>query len=185
MIWNEITCLGDSLTYGARDRYGRSFPAELGKILFEETGELYICHNYGINGETSSDLLRRSWSICKSNRGSSKIGLLWIGTNDTKGPTPVDIYKDNLRQIVSSMKVNGMIPIVGTLPELTFSPYYARNREYTVIYNEIILELSKNLRFDICELTNMEEYLIDGVHFTHEGYNEVSRRWSKSILSLK
>jgi lysophospholipase L1-like esterase len=61
MIWNEILCLGDSLTYGARDRYGRSYPAELGKILSEKTGEFYICHNYGINGETSSDLLRRSW----------------------------------------------------------------------------------------------------------------------------
>ena len=78
MIWNEITCLGDSLTYGARDRYGRSYPAELGKILHQATDEFYICHNYGINGETSSDLLRRAWSICKSNRGASKIGLLWI-----------------------------------------------------------------------------------------------------------
>ena len=36
MIWNEVVCLGDSLTYGARDRYGRSYPAELAKILFEK-----------------------------------------------------------------------------------------------------------------------------------------------------
>ena len=70
MIWNEIVCLGDSLTYGARDRFGRSYPAELGKILSSETGEFYICHNYGINGETSSDLLRRSWNILKSHAGA-------------------------------------------------------------------------------------------------------------------
>jgi len=185
MIWNEITCLGDSLTYGARDRYGRSYPAELGKILSEKTGEFYVCHNYGINGETSSDLLRRSWSICKSNRGSSKIGLLWIGTNDTKGPTPIDIYTDNLRQIVCSMKVNGMIPIVGTLPELTFSPYYSRNREYTETYSDAVLDLSRTLSFDVCDMSGLQDYLIDGVHFTHEGYNEVARRWSEKILSLK
>ena len=36
MIWNQILCLGDSLTYGARDRYGRSYPAELGKILSDK-----------------------------------------------------------------------------------------------------------------------------------------------------
>tara|TARA_B100000287_G_scaffold362263_1_gene355416 strand:+ start:528 stop:1085 length:558 start_codon:yes stop_codon:yes gene_type:complete len=185
MIWNEITCLGDSLTYGARDRYGRSYPAELGKILSEKTGEFYICHNYGINGETSSDLLRRSWSICKSNRGSSKIGLLWIGTNDTKGPTPLDIYKDNLRQIVCSMKVNGMIPIVGTLPELTFSPFYARNRDYTEKYSDVIRTLGDELNFDICEMDNLGKHLIDGVHFTHEGYNEVAKRWSKKIINLE
>ena len=185
MIWNEITCLGDSLTYGARDRYGRSYPAELGKILSEQTGEFYICHNYGINGETSSDLLRRSSSICKSNSGSSKIGLLWIGTNDTKGPTPVDIYEDNLRQIICSMRVNGMIPIVGTLPELTFSPFYAQNRNYTETYSKVVEKLSKKLSFTVCDMSGMAEHLIDGVHFTHEGYNEVASRWAKSILSLK
>ena len=185
MIWNEITCLGDSLTYGARDRYGRSYPAELGKILSEKTGEFYVCHNYGINGETSSDLLRRSWGICKSNGGSSKIGLLWIGTNDTKGPTPLDIYKDNLRQIICSMKVNGMIPIVGTLPELKFSPYYARNRGYVEQYTGVILDLALELKFDVCYMDLLGDHLIDGVHFTHEGYNEVARRWSEKILSLK
>ena len=38
MIWSEIVCLGDSLTYGARDPYKRSFPAELSKMLSDETG---------------------------------------------------------------------------------------------------------------------------------------------------
>jgi len=184
MIWNEILCLGDSLTYGARDKYGRSYPAELGKILSEKTGDFYICHNYGINGETSSDLLRRSWNIIKSNR-DSKICLLLIGTNDTKKPTPLNIYEDNLRQIILSIKANGMIPIVGTLPELTFSPFYARNRDWTLKYNKLIKNLSTTLDFDVCSMEGMQDYLIDGVHFTHEGYNEIAKRWSDKILSLK
>lgn len=184
MIWNEILCLGDSLTYGARDKYGRSYPAELGKILSEKTEEFYICHNHGINGETSSDLLRRSWSIIKSNK-DCKICLLLIGTNDTKKPTPLDVYEDNLRQIILSIKVNGMIPIVGTLPELTFSPYYAKNRDWILKYNKLIKNLSNKLNFDVCSMDGMENYLIDGVHFTHEGYNEVAKRWSEKILSLK
>lgn len=122
MIWNEIVCIGDSLTYGARDEFGRSYPAELGKILSEKTNEFYICHNYGINGETSSDLLRRSWHILQSNK-NSKIVLLMIGTNDTKKPMPIEVYRDNIRQIVMSIKANGQTPIVATLPELEFSPY--------------------------------------------------------------
>jgi len=179
-------CLGDSLTYGARDEYGRSYPAELSKILAEKTNEFYICHNHGINGETSSDLLRRSWNILKSN-GGSKICLLLIGTNDTKTPTPLYIYKDNLRQIISSIKAHGMIPIVGTLPQLSFTPYYAQNRDYINRYNKVIKKLSEpdNLDFNLCSMDDMEEYLIDGVHFTHEGYNEMAKRWSKNILSLK
>ena len=68
MIWNEIVCLGDSLTFGARDPFKRSFPAELGKMLSDETGEFYYCHNYGVCGETSSDSIGTStvtWWKCK------------------------------------------------------------------------------------------------------------------------
>ena len=78
-----------------------------------------------------------------------------------------------------------MIPIVGTLPALTFSPYYAKNRNWTTKYNKVIDNLSKRLEFNICSMDDMEKYLIDGVHFTHEGYNEMAKRWSKKILSLK
>ena len=185
MIRNEIVCLGDSLTFGARDRYGRSYPAELGKILSEQTGEFYICHNYGINGETRSDLLRRSWSILKSNKNSAKICLLWIGTNDTKIPNPTEIYYDNLKQIINSIKANGMMPIIATLPTLKFSPYYAQNREFIISYNNTIVEIAHETNIRLCYMNGLEEYLIDGVHFTHEGYNKVASIWSKKILSLK
>jgi len=183
MIWNEIVCLGDSLTYGARDRYGRSYPAELGKIMSETTSEFYICHNYGINGETSSDLLRRSWNILKSH-SSAKIALLMIGTNDTKIPMPIGLYRDNLRQIINSIRANGKTPIVATLPDLEFSPYYMNNREYVLKYNATIRELSKEMNFLVCEMNGLAPFLIDGVHFTHEGYKEVAKRWLQTIMSL-
>ena len=83
------------------------------------------------------------------------------------------------------MKANGMIPIVGTLPILEFSPFYAKNRNYTEIYSDVVRELSKTMSFDICDMSGLGDYLIDGVHFTHEGYNEVAKRWAKSILTIK
>ena len=42
MIWNEIVCLGDSITFGARDEFGRCYPAELGKLLTKELNEFYL-----------------------------------------------------------------------------------------------------------------------------------------------
>ncbi|HHZ95640.1 MAG TPA: SGNH/GDSL hydrolase family protein [Flavobacteriales bacterium] len=186
MIWNEIVCLGDSLTYGARDRYGRSYPAELGSIMSRKTGEFYICHNYGINGETSSDLLRRSWGTLRSNNGA-KICLLMIGTNDTKVPIPTHIYRDNMTQLIKSIRANGKVPIVATLPELRFSPYYVSNRDYIEVYNQVIetLAAKENLNFVTCDMSGLGDHLIDGVHLTHEGYKEVAERWSKAILLLK
>ena len=54
MIWNEIVCLGDSITYGARDEYARSPTIELSKIMKEKTGEVYICHNYACKKPVSA-----------------------------------------------------------------------------------------------------------------------------------
>ena len=183
MIWNEIICLGDSLTYGARDRYGRSFPTELGKILYEKTSEFYICHNYGINGHTSSDLQRRAWSHLKSHAGA-RLTTLLIGTNDTKGPMPLEIYRDNLRQIVMSCKAHGQTRFVGTLPALEFSPYYIKNREYVHKYNKVIQEIADEFDCVVCDLSGLEKYLIDGVHFTHEGNIEIAERFAKEILNV-
>ena len=110
MIWNEILCLGDSLTLGARDPYGRSYPVELGSLLTKETGEFYYCHNYGECGETSSDLLRRSWGNITSH--NSKILLVMVGTNDTQQGIPTEVYFDNLRQIVGIGNLSGMNVVV-------------------------------------------------------------------------
>ena len=184
MIWNEIICLGDSWTYGARDSYGRSYPAELGRVLSEETGEFYICHNYGVNGDTSSDLLRRTWRHLKSDP-DARIVLILIGTNDTKTPIPIDIYEDNIRQIVSSVKANRRTPILGLLPPLVFNPNYMFNREYIDIYNKSTKDLSGKLGYMTSSMEDLGDDLIDGVHLTHNGYKEMAKKWCQTILSLR
>jgi len=183
VIWNEILCLGDSITAGARDRYGRSYPAELGKIMFEETGEFYYCHNYSKCGDTSSDLLRKAWNASRSHK-EAKLALIMIGTNDTQSCIPEDIYRDNMRQILSIVKIHGKIPIVATLPELGITPLYIKNRGYIKKYNRIIKELSKEMGFEVCDMSGTEKYYIDNVHYTHEGYNVLARKFANKILTL-
>ncbi len=111
MIWNEILCLGDSITYGARDPYKRSYPEELGKIL---------------------------------------------------------------RKV-----------IMGTLPELSFTPLYISNTKLINEYNKSITKLSKTLNFDICDLSGTEKFYIDGVHYTHKGNIELANRFTHSILNIR
>jgi lysophospholipase L1-like esterase len=184
MIWNEILCLGDSITYGARDTQGRSFVAELGKILTEKTDEFYYCHNCGISGETSSDLLRRAWSNTSSNN-NSRIATLLIGTNDTQIPITEEVYEDNLRQIISILKVHGMHIILCTLPELGFTPLYLKNKEYIGKYNKIIRKFAKDESISICDMSGTEKYYIDGVHYTHDGYKVLANKIANIILQEK
>lgn len=181
MIWNEVICIGDSLTYGSRDEYGRSYPAELSVLLEKETNEYWICHNYGINGETSSDLLRRAWKNITTH-DSAKIICLLIGTNDTKIPIPEEIFQDNIEQITKICLINKKFLIIGTLPIIKLNSYYRNNLEYVDKYNKIIQGMSKKFNIEICDLGNLESYLVDGVHFGNAGYKEIAKIWSKSIL---
>jgi lysophospholipase L1-like esterase len=183
MIWNEILCLGDSITYGARDRYGRSYPAELGKIMFERTGEFYYCHNYSKCGDTSSDLLRKTWNASKSHK-DAKLALVMIGTNDTQRAIPEEIYRDNLRQILTIVNIHGKIPIVATLPELGKTPLYIKNRDYIKKYNNVLRNLSREIDFEMCDMSGTEKHYIDNVHYTHEGYNLIAKKFADKIMSL-
>jgi lysophospholipase L1-like esterase len=184
MIWNEILCLGDSITTGARDRYHRSYPMQLGKILYEKTREFYFCHDAGVCGDTSSHLLRRVWGEVKKYQ-NSKIAVLMIGTNDTEMQIPEEVYEDNLRQIVSIVKLHGMHLIVSKLPSLGFTPLYLKNKDLINTYNKVIDRQAMLMGFDVCELKNTEKYYIDGVHYSHEGYNKLAEIFSEKILSLQ
>lgn len=183
-IWYEVLCAGDSLTYGARDAFGRSYPAELARILQTKTGWFWFCHNCGINGETSSDLLRRCWNVFNG-FPNAKIVILLIGTNDTKIPTPEDIFYDNLRQIIGAAQVQGKQVILATLPPLEFSPFYTANRDYIGKYSQIISAIAKQYRLPLCAMSGLDSsYLIDGVHLSHEGNIKMAEAWSEVILSL-
>ena len=181
MIWNEIVCLGDSITYGARDEYSRSPTIELSKILKDKTGEIYICHNYGISGETSVDLLKRTWKACSSHK-AAKIAFIMIGTNDTQKAIPPEIYEDNLRQIIDMCKIHGMHIFISTLPKLALTPLYYKNSHLIKSYNAVIMRLSNELGLDVCEMTGVERHYIDGVHFTNAGHKEIAKRWATQIL---
>ena len=183
MIWNEILCVGDSITYGARDEQKRSFPAELAKIMTDKTGEFFVCHKHGICGETSSDLLRRIWSASKSN-SNAKVATLMIGTNDTQVPITEEVYEDNLRQIIGALKVHGMTVVLCTLPELGWTPLYLNNTEYVEKYNKIIKKFASQDGVILCDVSGCEKEYIDGVHFTHKGYKLLAKMISDSILSV-
>jgi lysophospholipase L1-like esterase len=107
-----------------------------------------------------------------------------IGTNDTKKPIPTRVYRDNIRQIIMSARSQGMTPIVGTLPALKFSPYYQNNRDYIEVYNTELKCMAADLGFVLCDMSGLDEFLIDGVHFDNEGYTEIAKRFAAAILSL-
>ena len=105
-----------------------------------------------------------------------------IGTNDTKIPIPVDVYRDNIEQITKICLINQKFLILGTLPIIKINSYYRNNLDYVDKYNKVLREVAKKFKIELCDLGNLEEHLVDGVHFGNAGYKAIAQLWTKSIL---
>src|SRR5579883_2117295 len=104
MIYNLLLCLGDSLTFGARDRYDRNYPLELGCRLSEITGEEWYCITEACNGRVSSELAREAYQLLSPYPDVHGV-LILIGTNDSRRKIPLNVYRDNIQQIIRVCRI--------------------------------------------------------------------------------
>lgn len=183
MIWKEVVCLGDSLTYGARDEFGRSYPAELARILTRETGETWFCHNHGVNGDTSSDVLRRCWRVFASHP-RVRIATLLVGTNDVAAAIPLEIYRDNLLQIIGAARIHGMHVVLGELPPVGFHPGVLGRQNAVGEYSAEVRRIAGEQGLATCRFDGLAEHLVDGLHFGHAGYVRMAEIWADALLRL-
>ena len=96
--------------------------------------------------------------------------------------TEVNLYGESA---ISTGKVFNMNIIVGTIPELGFTPLYLNNTNFIKEYNKRIIKLSTELNFTVCDLKGIEKYYVDNVHITHEGNIELAKKFKKTILGLQ
>lgn len=178
-----IHFVGDSIFFGSRDEYHRSPSVELSKIFWEKENKKVFCANNSIPGETSGKLLKRIYQNCKSCT-ESKLGCLLIGTNDTQINLPVELYEDNMRQIIMVMQNFYKDVCVGLLPRVYGSgllSYPKNSQEQINKFNEVILKLQNKMYFFVADFTNMKYNPIDTVHFSNNGYKEMAEILYKTI----
>jgi lysophospholipase L1-like esterase len=169
VIYNVLLCLGDSLTAGARDRYLRNYPLELAAQLSARTGEEYYCITEAVNGRTSAELARDAYKIVTAYPDTRGV-LLLIGTNDSRDGIPVELYRDNVTQIVRACRILGKKVFVLSVPKIDSRNYLWYGHTCHQLINEYnrVLEALPHVFFvDIRDVIGHAE-LIDGVHFSHE-----------------
>jgi len=175
----KILCLGDSLTNGARNEFFRDYPIELSQIINEKKKIPNLCFNEGVNGETSSEILKRATKIINNN--NYDIILFLAGTNDTKIPIPEKIYQKNIIQLINLAKVSDTKIFIGLLPPI-FSglPCYSQKEGNKIInrYNKILKDISKKNNIKCADFSNFKErFYSDGVHLNYKGYLEMAQKW--------
>lgn len=187
MIYNTLICFGDSLTYGSRDEFGLSYPAELKRIITEEENVFISTINLGVAGETTADMLRRSYKEVKDYPDAKDIILL-AGTNDARDKIPAKLFMENFIGLYNDFKVLKKRVFICTIPlKVSFgSPGYDwQTNDYIKNYNQEIKGFFKG-KCPIIELEDLsKKCFIDGIHFNHKGNIEVANRVYKKIIEIR
>lgn len=189
-LFEHGLCLGDSLTAGARTRYG--LPEELADQLNRLTRKKWLFRCEAANGETVLQLLRRidqkpwMWQ-------DATFCTLMIGTNDAKGSvdTPPAVYRMLFGQILDRLAVAKLMVFPALIPELQVdaslaSPYDSSCLERIRRYNETIREecAERGLGPALVDTSGLESSAyVDGVHFSTDGIAAVARRFAEKITA--
>lgn len=164
----KIVAIGDSITYGFPYSPEQSW-------LHLAAKELYFEHvNSGVNGDTTSGMLRRFDRDVLRHKPSRVI--IMGGTNDAYESIEVNQVADNIRAMVRLATENGIIPIIG-LP-ISCNDWYAETLlgEYReVIQQYVVNNAISYIDFYSAMLDESNAEIksglhCDGVHPSEAGY---------------
>jgi lysophospholipase L1-like esterase len=108
---DTILALGDSLTYGHGVAQSESYPIRLSKL----TGKRVI--NAGVNGETSTEGLRRLAPLLEDR--SIKLMILCFGGNDIIQKKSMSDLKQNLRTMIQMAKAKNIEVLLISVPNFS------------------------------------------------------------------
>jgi len=177
MIYGTILCIGDSLIAGSRDEHGLSMPRMLGRLLSKRHEQSWIGIDEGVNGETTSDLLRRLYQIVCVYPEAAYI-VICIGTNDAKVPgLSLQVFEESYREILRTTKMVKKLTLVCTIPKRK-GPGAPDQIDNDLIerYNKVILKLAHEggpKGHPLVWYVSIDEVpdglRSDGIHFNHAG----------------
>lgn len=155
---DTIVAFGDSLTVGTGATAENSYPAALEKL----TGFRVI--NAGVAGETTEGSIKRLPAVLQQYKPA--LVILCIGGNDLLRRVPKDKIANNLRNLISTIKLSGasVVLIAVPQPNLTLSvPDF-----YEEIAKENDIPVDTTL---LRKLLREYDYKSDTIHLNAAGYH--------------
>lgn len=173
---DKIIAFGDSLTYGYQLQREESYPS----LLNQELNSDYNIVNYGINGNTTVDGLRRFQEMINIER--PKLVILALGGNDVLRRISKETTIKNLNSMISIAKKNNVQVILLPNPEPSLSGFILGFNDY-----EIFKVISKDNKVPVLKNTfskwlSKDNYKIDNIHLNKEGYYQVAKDIKKQLI---
>jgi lysophospholipase L1-like esterase len=185
MDYQKIVCWGDSQTFGARS-YG-CYPLYLAKILNAETRYVWRAINLSTNGHTARDLWFRLSTELATLHDVYQACIL-IGTNDVGNGSDLDLFEEYYRQILTSLKLNGLrVAYCGEIPPIWADGHAffsektcARRDDYNARVHKAVTEsgIGRVVTFSGLSL----DCYTDPVHLNEKGNAVIARSFADAIL---
>jgi lysophospholipase L1-like esterase len=189
MLYEHGVCLGDSLTAGARSRFGLA--EGLSDQLNRATNKRWLFRSEAVNGETVLQVLRRMDQKPWLWKDATFCTVL-AGTNDAKATTdtPPQVFSMLYGQILDRLLVGKLMIFPGLVPDLQLnaslaSPYDSSCADRIRRFNDVIrVECeARGLGGSIIDTTALPSACYaDGVHFNETGISEMARRFAEKIM---
>ncbi|MBQ8732642.1 MAG: SGNH/GDSL hydrolase family protein [Oscillospiraceae bacterium] len=203
MIKNNSVILfqGDSVTDAERDRedpisLGIGFPAIICGILHATYPEAnYKILNRGISGNRAADMAARWQTDCLDLKPDVLTILCGVNESgrryDSNDPTPDDVFKENVRQLILSAKAVSnpdlvlitpfLIDINDTVAQVHEDVYgkVAMMKELAEEFNAPLIDLDQ-IFLEASKHMPMTFWAKDGVHPTTAGHSLIAYHWLKA-----
>lgn len=186
MNWENLLCMGDSITHGARTYLG--YPELAAGLLRRATCTQWSSWNFAWNGFRAIELLRaideRGADLVRFN---ASLCTVMIGTNDAKTSTTPERYTLVMDQIILKAKLvtqnrNVLVLGVPALAPGMSLPYNASMNASIAAYNEILARLAAEQKCQFLALQVADGDLVDGVHLSDKGVANFAEQLCDRLL---
>ncbi len=183
MQYTRILALGDSITFGARTGWGRTYPLALEELLSRHSVPSIVI-NAGVSGERSWEIIDRAWPHL-GHDDWIRICICMMGTNDSKplARTPIEWYLAQWERLRRMCVVTDTRLIAVEIPwiDATCQPEYdAGSIEWITTANGELRKWAESYSLAFINaydaFRDRPELLADGVHPTNEGSLLIAER---------
>lgn len=164
---STVLAFGDSVTFGTGAGSGEDWPTLLG----ERTGWQVV--NAGIPGDTAEAGKHRLAALLDAHQ--PRLVIIEIGGNDFLRRRPQAAVKEDLREIIRTIKRFGAQPVLVAVPELSLLAIVAKRPSDAPIFAELAKEEQIPLIKDVfSDVLAQAQLRADQIHPNALGYQEMA-----------
>ncbi|MDQ5915358.1 MAG: acyl-CoA thioesterase [Pseudomonadota bacterium] len=174
---STVLAFGDSVTFGTGAAPGQDWPT----LLAAMTGWRIV--NAGVPGDTTEAAKQRLGALLDEHKPA--LVIVELGGNDFIRRRAQKLVKEDLRQILATIRGSGARAVLVAVPELSLLGAVTRRPDDAPIYAELAKEEKLPLIAEVfAEILARPELCADQIHPNAQGYRQMAEGFQAALKKL-